>query len=43
MTEQFCADITERLFGTFEAVHSLPVITAVVQQCRAALDGAPPR
>ncbi len=27
MTDQSYADITERLFCTFEAVHPLPVIT----------------
>jgi len=33
-----CADVTERLFHMFEAVHPLPVITAVVRQCRTDLD-----
>lgn len=41
MTDQSYADITERLFFTFEAVHPLPVITAVMQQCRADLGSTP--
>ncbi len=36
------ADVTERLFRRFDAVYPLPVITAVVRQCRTDLDGAPP-
>ncbi len=35
------ADVTERLFRRFDAVHSLPVITAVLRQCRSELDCAP--
>lgn len=41
MIDLSSADVTERLFHVFEAVHPLPVITAVVQQCRTDLDGAP--
>jgi len=41
MTDRSCADVTERLFHMFEAVHPLPVITAVVRQCRTDLDGVP--
>ncbi len=41
MSDQSYADVTERLFGAFEAVHPLPVITAVVAQCRADLDSVP--
>ncbi len=41
MSDQSYADVTERLFRTFEEVHQLPVITAVVQQCRADLDSVP--
>jgi len=40
MSDQSYADVTERLFRAFAAVHPLPVITAVVQQCRVDLDGA---
>jgi len=36
----FC-DVTERMFGEFERVHPLPVIAAVVRQCREDLEGAP--
>jgi len=42
MTDQSYADITERLFCTFEAVHPLPVITAVMQQCRADVGSSTP-
>ncbi len=41
MTDPSYADVTERLFRTFQAVHPLPVITAVVQQCRTDLDSVP--
>ncbi len=41
MSDQSYADVTERLFRVFEEVHPLPVITAVVQQCRADLDSVP--
>ncbi len=41
MSDQSYADVTERLFRAFEEVHPLPVITAVVQQCRADLDSVP--
>ena len=41
MTDQSDADITERLVRMFAAVHPLPVITAVVQQCRTDLDSVP--
>ncbi len=41
MTDPSYADVTERLFRTFHAVHPLPVITAVVQQCRTDLDSVP--
>jgi len=41
MTDQSYADVTEGLFRAFEEVHPLPVITAVVQQCRADLDSVP--
>jgi len=41
MTDQSDADITERLFRMFAAVHPPPVITAVVQQCRTDLDSVP--
>jgi len=34
-------DVTERLFSEFERAHPLPVIAAVVRQCRADLDGSP--
>ncbi len=40
MSDQSYADVTERLFRA-EEVHPLPVITAVVQQCRADLDSVP--
>jgi len=36
------ADVMERLFRRFVTVHSLPVITAVLRQCRSELDCAPP-
>ncbi len=36
------ADVTERLFRRFATVHSLPVITAVLRQCRSELDCARP-
>ena len=42
MTDQSDADITERLFRMFAAVHPLPVITAVVQQCRTDWTVCPP-
>jgi len=35
-------DVTERLFGEFERVQPLPVIAAVVRQCRHDLEGSPP-
>ena len=38
MSDQSYADVTERLFRAFEGVHPLPVITAVVAQCRTDLD-----
>ncbi len=41
MSDQSYADVTERLFRAFAAVHPLPVITAVVQQCRNDLDSVP--
>jgi len=41
MSDQSYADVIERLFRAFAAVHPLPVITAVVQQCRADLDSVP--
>jgi len=41
MNDQSYADVTERLFRAFEEVHPLPVITAVVQQCRVDLDSVP--
>jgi hypothetical protein len=41
MSDQSYADVTERLFRAFAAVHPLPVITAVVQQCRVDLDCVP--
>ena len=41
MADRSSADVTERLFVVFGAVHPLPVIAAVVQQCRADLNGAP--
>ncbi len=34
-------DVTERMFKEFERVHSLPVIAAVVRQCREDLEGSP--
>ncbi len=36
------ADITERLMREFAAEHPLPVITAVVRQCRTTLADSPP-
>ncbi len=36
------ADVTERLFRRFATMHSLPVITAVLRQCRSERDCAPP-
>jgi len=41
MSDQSYADVTERLLRAFEAVYPLPVIAAVVQQCRADLDSVP--
>ncbi len=41
MTDLSYADITERLFRTFHAVYPLPLITAVLQQCRTDLDSVP--
>jgi len=41
MSDRSYADVTERLLRAFAAVHPLPVITAVVQQCRVDLDGVP--
>lgn len=41
MIDSSSADETERLLRGFEAGHPLLVITAVVQQCRTDLNGAP--
>jgi len=42
MNDDSYCDVTERLFGEFERVHPLPVIAAVVRQCRNDLEGSPP-
>jgi len=42
MNDDSYCDVTERLFGEFERVHPLPVIAAVVRQCRNVLEGSPP-
>jgi len=42
MNDDSYCDVTERLFGEFARVHPLPVIAAVVRQCRNDLDGSPP-
>ena len=42
MTDVSYCDVTERMFTEFERVHPLPVIAAVVRQCRDDLAGSPP-
>ncbi len=42
MTDRSCADVTERLFHMFEAVHPLPVITAVVDSAAPTSTACPP-
>jgi len=42
MNDVSYCDVTERMFTEFERVHPLPVIAAVVRQCRDDLAGSPP-
>ncbi len=40
MNDVSYCDVTERMFSEFERVHPLPVIAAVVRQCREDLEGS---
>ncbi len=42
MNDVSYCDVTERMFTEFERVHPLPVIAAIVRQCRDDLAGSPP-